>query len=323
MTAETARKTLSHSLSVERIARACGAIDLPFRDTPQFEATVLGERFGCRPVVKIETLNPIRSFKARGAQFFVSELADRPRLVCCSSGNFGQGMAYAARRRGLALTVFMNAPSNPLKEARMRALGADVRVIESGGEDAHAAARRFAAEHDALLIVDGNEPAIAEGAGTIGLELLRSPEPFDAILVPLGDGALLGGISCWVKAHSPDVRMIGVCASGSPAMERSWRAGRVVSAPAQTIAEGISVDVPCAPAVANLTALADEVILVDDTALIAAMRTAHQDLGIVLEPSGAAALAALAANSDRFRGLRVGILLTGSNISPEQMRQWL
>lgn len=323
MTAETARKTLSHSLSVERIARACGAIDLPFRDTPQFEATVLGERFGCRPVVKIETLNPIRSFKARGAQFFVSELADRPRLVCCSSGNFGQGMAYAARRRGLALTVFMNAPSNPLKEARMRALGADVRVIESGGEDAHAAARRFAAEHDALLIVDGNEPAIAEGAGTIGLELLRSPEPFDAILVPLGDGALLGGISCWVKAHSPDVRMIGVCASGSPAMERSWRAGRVVSAPAQTIAEGISVDVPCASAVANLTALADEVILVDDTALIAAMRTAHHDLGIVLEPSGAAALAALAANSDRFRGLRVGILLTGSNISPEQMRQWL
>ena len=205
----------------------------------------------------------------------------------------------------------------------MRALGADVRVIGSGGEDAHAVARRFAAEHDAMMVVDGDEPATAEGAGTIGLELLRWPESFDAILVPLGDGALLGGISCWVKAHSPDVRMIGVCASGSPAMERSWRAGRVVSAPAQTIAEGISVDTPCAPAVANLAALADEVILVDDAALIAAMRLAHHDLGIVLELSGAAALAALAVHTEHFRSLRVGILLTGSNVSPEQMRQWL
>ncbi|HEY7889815.1 MAG TPA: pyridoxal-phosphate dependent enzyme [Steroidobacteraceae bacterium] len=298
-------------------------IDPPFRDTPQFEAAVLGERLECRPVVKVETFNPIRSFKARGAQFFVSELAGRPRLVCCSSGNFGQGMAYAARQRGLALTVFMNAPSNPLKEARMRALGADVRVIGSGDEDALAAALRFAAEHDALMVVDGDEPAIAEGAGTIALELLRWPEPFDAILVPLGDGALLSGISCWCQAHSPNVRTIGVCAAGSPAMERSWRAGRVVSAPAGTIAEGISVDTPRAPAVANLAVLADEVILVEDAALIAAMRLAHRDIGVVLEPSGAAALAALAMHSDRFRGQRIGIVLTGSNVSPEQMRQWL
>lgn len=323
MPAETSRKTLAHSLSVERIARAHGVIDPPFRDTPQFAAAVLGERLGCHPVVKVETLNPIRSFKARGAQFFVSELAGRPRLVCCSSGNFGQGMAYAARQRGLALTVFMNAPSNPLKEARMRGLGADVRVIGGGGEDAHAAAQRFAAEHDALMVVDGNEPAIAEGAGTIALELLRWPQSFDAILVPLGDGALLGGISCWCKAYSPDVRMIGVCAAGSPAMERSWRAGEVVTAPARTIAEGIAVDTPCAPAVANLAVLADEVIMVDDAALIAAMRLAHHDLGVVLEPSGAAALAALAVHTDRFRGQRVGIALTGGNVSPEQMRQWL
>lgn len=323
MSSQTARQTISHSLSIERIARANGTIDPPFRDTPQFEAAVLGDHFGCRLVVKVETLNPIRSFKARGAQFFVSELAGHPHLVCSSSGNFGQGMAYAARKRGLALTVFMNAPSNPLKEARMRALGADVRVMRSEGEDAHDAAQRFAAEHGALMVVDGNEPAIAEGAGTIALELLRVPESFDAILVPIGDGALLGGIACWFKAHAPDVRMIGVCAAGSPAMERSWRAGRVVSALARTIAEGIAVDTPCAPAVANLAALADEVLLVDDAALIASMRLAHNDLGIVLEPSGAAALAALAEYTDRFRGQRIGIVLSGGNVSPEQMRQWL
>lgn len=323
MPLEPSRKMPSQSLSVERIARAHDTIDPPFQDTPQYEATVLGERLGCRPVVKVETLNPIRSFKARGAQFFVSQLAGRPHLVCSSSGNFGQGMAYAASRRGLTLTVFMTAPANPLKAARMRALGADVRVTQSDGEDGYGAARRFAAEHGALFVVDGDEPAIAEGAGTIGLELLRWPEPFDAILAPLGDGALLGGISCWVKTHSPDVRMIGVCAAGSPAMERSWRAGQVVSAPTQTIAEGISVATPRAAAVVNLTALADDVIFVDDAALIAAMRLAQSDIGLVLEPSGAAALAALAVHAERFRGLRVGVLLTGGNVSPEQMQQWL
>lgn len=323
MPAETSQKTCSHSLSNERIARAYGTIDPPFRDTPQFDAQVLGERFGCQPVLKVETLNPIRCFKARGAQFFVSELAGRPHLVCSSSGNFGQGMAYAARQRGLPLTVFRNAPGNPLKAARMRALGADVRTVESGNGGAHAAARKFAAEHGALLVVDGNEPAIAEGAGTIAVELLRWPEPFDAVLVPLGDGALLSGISCWVKAHSPGTRMIGVCAAGSPAMERSWRAARVVSAGAQTIAEGISVDTPCELAVANLSVLADDVAFVDDAALIAAMRLAQSDVGLVLEPSGAAALAALTVHAERFRGHRVGILLTGGNVASEQMRQWL
>jgi threonine dehydratase len=323
MPSATLQKTPTQSLSSERIARAYRVIDPPFRDTPQFQAPVLGERFGCDLIVKAETLNPIRSFKARGAQFLVSELTGHPHLVCSSSGNFGQGMAYAARQRRLALTVFANAPGNPLKIARMRALGADVRVVGGDGDAAHAAARRFAAEHGALLIVDGQEPAIAEGAGTIALELLRWPEPFDAILVPLGDGALLGGIACWVKAHSPGVRMIGVCAAGSPAMERSWRSGQIVTAPAQTIAEGISIETPCTAAVVNLTVLADDVIFVDDASLIAAMQRAHRDIGLVLEPSGAAALAALAVHTERFRGQRIGAVLTGGNVTPEQMQQWL
>jgi threonine dehydratase len=284
MPSATLQKMRTLSLSRERVARAYRAIDPPFRDTPQFEAAVLGDRFGCDLVVKIESLNPIRSFKARGAQFFVSELAGRPHLVCSSSGNFGQGMAYAARQRGLALTVFVNAPSNPLKVARMRALGGDVRITGGDDDEAHIAAQRFAAEHGALLVVDGHEPAIAEGAGTIALELLRWPEPFDAILVPLGDGALLGGMSCWVKAHSPGVRMIGVCAAGSPAMERSWRTGQIVTAPATTIAEGISIETPCAAAVANLTALADDVIFVDDAALTAAMRLAHREIAWCWNP---------------------------------------
>jgi threonine dehydratase len=323
MSAESSGKTVPHSLSSERIARAHGILGLPFRDTPQFEATALGEHLGCRVVAKIETLNPIRSFKGRGALFFVSELSGKPRLVCASTGNFGQGMAYAAREHGLPLTVFMDAPANPLKVARMRALGADVRVVSDDGDDAHTAARRFAAEHDARLVVDGNEPAIAEGAGTIGMELMRWDEPFDAILAPLGDGALLSGMSCWCKTQSPDVRMIGVCASKSPAMWHSLRERQIVTAPARTIAEGIAIHTPCVAAVANLAALADEVLLVDDAVLIEAMRLAHRDIGLVLEPAGAAAVAALLAHAGRFRGQRIGAVLTGGNLSPEQMQQWL
>jgi len=310
-------------ISADRIARAYLSIDAPFRDTPQYESAVLGARFECELVVKIETLNPIRSFKARGAQFFVSELPDRPHLVCCSSGNFGQGMAYAARQRGMRLTVFMQAPGNSLKVASMRALHADVRAISGSGDDVVAEARKYASEHGALFVVDGQEPAIAEGAGTIAMELLRYQKPFDAIVVPLGDGALLGGMACWVKAYSPGTRMIGVCAAGAPAMERSWRTGHIVSATAATLAEGIAIATPCAEALTNLIHLADDIVLVDDAALIAAMRVARLDLGVVLEPSGAAALAALAVHPAKFRGMRIGAVLTGGNVAPEQRSAWL
>lgn len=108
-----------------------------------------------------------------------------------------------------------------MKVERMRAFGAEVRTVGEDFDAAHAAATAFAAEIDALLIEDGRQPAIAEGAGTIGLELLRWREPFDATLVPLGDGALLGGVARWLKTHQPSTQVIGVCARGAPAMERS------------------------------------------------------------------------------------------------------
>jgi threonine dehydratase len=314
---------MNQRLSLERIAQASTVIEPAFRDSPQFDAQSIGARLGCRVVVKVETLNPIRSFKARGAQFFVSQTTGKPHLVCASSGNFGQGMACAARRRGLPITVFTSIEANPLKVERMRALDAEVRSAGDGPDDAIHAAQAFAAEMGALLVEDGREPAIAEGAGTIGSELLRWPERFDALLVPVGDGALLGGIGTWVKAHSPTTRLIGVCAAGSPAMERSWRAGRVIAATPRTIAEGIAVQTPWAEALADLRAVMDDVLFVDDDALIAAMRVAHRDLGLVLEPSGAASLAAVLTHADRFRDQLVGTVLTGGNVTVEQMRRWL
>lgn len=316
--------TETHRLSLLRIAQAATIIDPVFLDSPQFRPESLERRLGCRLVVKVETLNPIRSFKGRGTEYLTASLSARPHLVCATAGNFGQGMAYSARERGLSLTIFASDTANPLKVERMRALGAEVRLVGEDFDAAHFAAKAFAAESDAQMVEDGRDPALSEGAGTIGMELLRWPEPFDAILVPLGDGALLAGVARWVKAHRPATRMIGVCASGAPAMERSWRAGEVLTLErAETIADGIAVRTPFTEALADITGLVDDILLVDDDTMVAAMQLAHQELGVVLEPSGAAGLAALLTYRDRFRDQSVGTILSGGNLTAQQMRQWL
>lgn len=316
--------TQTRRLSLEHIAQAATLIDPVFLDSPQFRAESLEQPLDCRVVVKVETLNPIRSFKGRGAEYLTASLDGRPHLVCATAGNFGQGMAYAARKRGLPITIFTSVTASPLKVERMRALGADVRPVGDDYDDAHRAAAAFAVEIGARLVEDGRDPAIAEGAGTIGRELLRWPEPFDAILVPVGDGALLGGIARWVKAHQPATQMIGVVAAGAPAMERSWRAGHVQELErADTIADGIAVRNPFPEALADITGLVDDILLVEDDVLVTAMRLSHQELGVVLEPSGAAGLAALLTYRERFKRQLIATVLTGGNVTAEQMKQWL
>ena len=313
-----------HRLLLERIEQAAGVIDPVFLNSPQFRAEPLERQFECRLVVKVETLNPIRSFKGRGAEFLLATMNGRHPLVCATAGNFGQGMAFAARKRGVPLTIFAGVSANPLKIERMRALGAEVRLVGEDFKAAHSAAKEFATTTGAELIEDGRIPAITEGAGTIGLELLRWPESFDAILVPLGDGALLSGVARWVKAHRPATKMIGICAAGAPAMERSWHARRAQeSGPTNTIADGIAVQSPYPEAVSDLVGLADDILLVEEQALLSTMQQAHRELGVVLEPSGAAGLAALAVYRERFKGQLVATILTGGNVTPEQMRKWL
>jgi threonine dehydratase len=320
----TMQSAPAHRLSLERIAGAARAIDPVFLNSPQYRAEPLESYLGCRIVVKVETINPIRSFKGRGTGYFVSTLEGRPHLVCATAGNFGQGMAYAARTRGLPLTIFTSADASALKIARMRALGADVRPVGADYDDAHRAAMAFAGEVGGRLVEDGRDCAIAEGAGTIAMELLEWPEPFDDIVVPVGDGALLGGVARWVKAHRPSTRVIGVAAAGAPAMERSWRAGRAQTLDwGDTIADGIAVRAPFAEAVTDMIGLVDDMLLVQDDQMVRAMQLAVNELGIVLEPSGAAGLACLQANSSRFSGRSTATVLTGANLTAAQMEQWL
>ena len=314
-------------LSLERIARAAREIDPRFRATPQFAAESLSEELGVRVVVKVETVNPVGSFKGRGADFFLGELpaAEAARgLVCASAGNFGLGLAFAARRRSAAVTVFASRHANPLKVERMRALGATVRLGGDDFDEAKSAARRFAAARGATMVEDGREAAISEGAGSIAVELLAGPEELDELWVPLGNGALAAGVARWTRAHRPDVRIVAVAAEGAPAMAESLAAGHVVSGEsAATIADGLAVRLPVPEAVADLAGRVDAVLLVSDAAMIEAMRLAHRHLGLVLEPAGAAGLAAIAARRRELGGRRVATVLCGSNADPRRLARWL
>ena len=311
-------------LSLDRIARAAREIDGVFLHSPQFRAESLGEALGVDLLLKVESVNPIRSFKGRGADFFVRELTDTAQpLVCASAGNFGQGMAYAARRRGMTLDVFASVRANPLKIARMRAFGATVNQTGDDFDAAKDAARAYASAAGARYVEDGREPAISEGAGSIGVELLDWRDGFDTLLVPLGNGALLGGVATWVRAHAPGVRIVGVCAEGAPSMERSWREGRVTETEsADTISDGIAVRVPIAEALGDLSGVVDDVLLVDDLTTIDAMRRIFSHLGLVVEPAGAVGVAALMTHRAQFVGTRVATILCGGNLTLTQISDY-
>jgi threonine dehydratase len=312
-------------LSLKRIEEAARSIDPVFLNTPQFLSDPLGEELGMRFLLKVETVNPIRSFKGRGADFFVSGLpGNSPMLVCASAGNFGQGMAYAARKRGFQVAVFAAETANPLKLERMRKLGADVRLFGREFDAAKQAAREFADATGARFVEDGLEPAVSEGAGTIAVELCRWREPLDFLFVPLGDGALLAGIGLWMKTHSPRTRLVAVCAEGAPAMALSFRQGRVQSTEAvSTIADGIATRIPVPEAFDDLQDLVDEVLLVSDDSIILAMQLAFRHHGLVIEPAGAAGLAAAITYKERFRGAVAATVLTGGNLTSDQIAKWL
>ncbi|MFG1852750.1 threonine/serine dehydratase [Actinomadura geliboluensis] len=310
-------------LDVARIEQAMDVIDPVFLNTPQYLDEQLCRALGGRAVaVKLETANPVRSFKGRGADLVLSTLAPGTPVVCASSGNFGQALAYAGRARGMPVEVFVPETVNPAKRERMETFGA--RVVAAGPDGA--SARRAAAAHAGrrpgrVHLRDGFQAAIAEGAGTIGLELTRGPggTGWDAVVLPVGDGALINGVARWMREHAPGTRIVGVNAEGAPSMLESLRAGRAVSAgSARTFADGIAVRTPLESSVRRARALVDEIVLVSDEAISAAMELAARTLGIVLEPAGAAGLAAIAEGA--VPGDRMATVLTGANPRPEQAR---
>jgi peptide deformylase len=311
----------SHRLSLDGIRRALDEIPPPFRDSPQYECEPLSAALGCRLLLKVESVNPIRSFKGRGACAFVARhvaAGGGALIACASAGNFGQGLAWAARAHGLRLVVFASVHANPLKVARMRGFGAEVRLAGEDFDAAKDAARAFAAVHGARFVEDGAEAAVSEGAGTIAIELLARGDALDDLLVPLGNGALLNGIARWTKAASPATRTIGVVARGAPAMQQSFASGRAVAtASARTMADGIAVRVPVPEAVADMQGLVDAVRAVDEDRLAEAMVLLRREAGLLVEPAGAAGVAAILAERARVAGRRVATVLCGGNVAPD------
>lgn len=310
---------MTRALRVENIDEAVRCVDPAFLNSPQVVDASMTGRIGQELILKLETFNPVRSFKGRGADFFMRGVSPGTQVVCASAGNFGQAVAYAARARGIRATVFCAEGANPVKVARIRDLGAQVRLGGTDFDAAKDAARAHAAgEESRLFVEDGHEPRISEGAGTIAAEL--APLQPDVIFVPVGNGALISGIGCWMKARSPGTRIVGVCAAGAPAMAESWRHGSLVtSAEVTTIADGVAVRVPIPAALEWMSELVDDMILIDDAQLREALRIARDTIGLILEPSGALGIAA--ALQHRNPGQKPATIVTGSNFSADLLAE--
>ena len=311
------------------IRAAHSRIPAVFRDTPQYVHDGLAARAGAAIVLKIESANPIRAFKGRGTWLAIEGLAGEGRIgperpvVAASTGNFGQGVAYAARAFGVAAVVFADEHANPLKLGRIGGFGA--RVIQAGRDfdAAREAAAAFAGSEGGHLLVDGEDPRVAAGAATIAVELTDAAARGDlpelaTAYVPLGNGALLVGIGAWLRHANPGCRIVGVAAAGAPSMVRSWAAGvPVETAEAATYAEGIACRVPVPEALDMLVGRVDDLLLVDEASLHEAEAELRIASGITVEGAAAASWAGLLA--DRASGRPAAgpalVLVTGSNVA--------
>jgi threonine dehydratase len=305
-------------VEIDNIVTAPALIDPAFLNSPLLSAPSLDVVLGCQVLAKIETINPIGSFKGRGAEYFAAtRLRPGEAVVCASAGNFGQGLAWAAARRGHPCTVFAAETANPVKVEAMRRLGATVRLEGADFDAAKQAARGHAARSGARFVEDGAEAAIAEGAGTIAVELAQAAG-LDAIVVQLGNGALLAGIGVALRHLAPATEVIAVVAENAPAMKLSIEAGRAIETrSANTIADGIAVRVPIVETLPLLKTCCDRIVAVSESDIFQAMVSLRRHFGIVAEPAGAAGLAAIAAEPDRYRGRRVATIVCGGNVSPE------
>ena len=314
-------------IKLENIHQARAVIDPVFLNSPQFNCEPLSDALGCALTLKVECLNPIRSFKGRGAETYIEAVkasGEQGPVICASAGNFGQAIAYAGRRRGVPVVVYVAENANPLKIERMRGLGAEVRLHGADFDAAKDESRRFAAENNLKLAVDSLDVETAVGAGTMGLELARLDPMPEAVVIPLGNGAMINGIATALRDAAPEIEIVAVQAAKAPAMVESLRTGEIVETEtAATIADGIGVRVPVPEALSDMEGLVDTTMLIAEQTMIEAMRLVHRHLGLVVEPSGVVGLSAIIENRDHFAGRRVASILCGGNLTPEQVADWL
>lgn len=276
--------------------------------------------------LKLESELPTGSFKVRGALHALTvNLARRPiaEVVASSTGNHGAAVAWAARRLGVRATIFLPRDPNPVKKANIVRLGAA--VVEEGSDlaAAFAAATAHAARTGAFFLNDATDPDLPEGPAAIAGEVIEDLPAVDAIYVPVGDTALVRGVALRAKALKPAVRIVGVQAERAPSYYLSWRQGGAVTTPdADTIADGLATRTPDESNVRAIRGLVDDMRLVSDEAMIAAIGTLLFGEHVVAEPAAAAATAAfLAEREPGDRPRTVVLLVTGCNVAPQVLRR--
>ena len=310
-------------LAISEVEKAVHSIDPVFLNSPQFFQEPLSDSLGCRILLKVETLNPVRSFKGRGADLLVSNSKENE-LLCASAGNFGQAMAYACRKAKKKLIVYASTMANPLKVDRMKSMGGEVILFGEDFDAAKAEAKRVAAIKKIRFVEDAEDLETLTGAATIGVELLRMKERIDFLMVPLGNGALINGVARIYKEYSPFTRIIAVQAKGAPAMVESWKEGRLkIHEQINTIADGIGVRIPIPQALEDMDGLVDDAYLVKEETIIQAMKLIHVHAGIVAEPSATVGIAAIIENNAVFKNKSVAAIITGGNVSESHMGLWL
>ena len=290
--------------------------------TPCSRSIKLSEEFAADIWIKDETVSPIRCFKHRGALVDlvrVSRLKVISTAVTSSTGNHGLGVTYAANKLGVGAHIFLPEGASRVKREGINSLGGIVHSIGADIDEAKTEARLFGQQAGHTFVDDGESLGVIEGAATIGLELVQRLDDLDFVFIPMGSGSLGSGCACAIKAISPKTRVICVQSSGAPAMAESFRQRQAVEVPINTIADGLVCREPAELALRSLLTFVDDVEVVDDEQILSAVSDLAETCGLLVEPSGAAALAAMRKRHKEIIGSRVVLVMTGANISSETL----
>jgi threonine dehydratase len=281
---------------------------------------------GTETWVKHENHQPICAFKVRGGINLVSRLSDDERrrgVITASTGNHGQSIAYAARLFGVRAIICVPEGANPVKVASIRGLGAEIVTHGVDFDEAREHCARLAEEHGYRYIHSGNEPHLIAGVGTYALEILEKKSDIEVIIVPIGGGSGAAGTCIVAKAINPKIEVIGVQSAEAPAAYKSWKARQMLEDRMGTFAEGLATRSAFELPQRILWEKLDDFILVPDAEIRSAVRLMIETTRNLTEPAGAAALAAALQLKDRLKGKRVALILSGSNITPAQLRALL
>jgi threonine dehydratase len=314
-------------ISIEGIRDAAEVVYRHLAPTPLLHWPLLDQEAGLRVFLKHENHLPTGAFKVRGGIHFMSRFAAAQPgrgVITATRGNHGQSIALAARLFGIAATIVVPEENNPEKNAAMRGYGA--RVIEHGRDfdAAREEAARLAATEGLHYIHSANEPDLIHGVGTYAVEIIeemaRRGERIDAVFVPIGLGSGICGVITAFRALSPSTKIIGVQAEGAPSIYLSWREGRIVeTAEAHTFADGVATRVPAALTFEIIRREVDEIILVDDSAIIRAIRLLWRTTHNMAEGAGAIATAAVIERRADFAGQTVVSILCGGNLATDSL----